>query len=298
MKRPSFLAIIAAVGVLGGCASVPNSNLETFTSQRISVETRGTGPDVVLIPGLSTSREVWAETIQAVPGHRYHLVEVAGFNGTNPKGNREAGPLVRPLAEEVARYIREQRLVRPALVGHSLGGMMSLIIAARHPKLVDRAMVIDIPPFNGLNFGGPTATVESVRAMAPAARERYFGSDLAKSRQNTEGLYRVFIKNDAARASILKQALATDREVAGRIFEETFSLDLRGELGAIRAPLTVLYTRAPNQPAANDRTDEIFRASYQSVPKVRLKRVNDSGHFIMLDQPDVFRAELRDFLRS
>jgi pimeloyl-ACP methyl ester carboxylesterase len=176
--------------------------------------------------------------------------------------------------------------------------MMTLIIAAKYPQLVGRAMVVDIPPFNGLNFGGPSATVESVRAMASAARERYFGSDLAKSRQNTERLYRIFIRNDAARALILRQALATDREVAGRIFEESFSVDLRRELSAVRVPLTVLYTRAPNQPAADDRTDEIFRASYATVPKLKLKRIKDSGHFIMLDQPLVFQSELRDFLRS
>src|SRR4030095_9096297 len=121
MERRRFLAIIAGAAVLAGCASMRPIASAHFSSERISVETHGSGSDVVLIPGLATSREVWSETIQAVPGYRYHLVEVAGFGGTDPKGNRALGPLVRPLAEEVARYIRQQRLVRPALVGHSLG---------------------------------------------------------------------------------------------------------------------------------------------------------------------------------
>ena len=296
MDRRRFLELLACGTLLGSCASVPVHSAP-FRSERISIETRGSGPDVVLIPGLATSREVWAETVRAVPGYRYHLVEVAGFNGTNPAGNRAPGPLVRPLAEEVARYIREQRLVRPALVGHSLGGLMTLIIASRHPSLIDRAMVVDMPAFNGMNFGGPSATVESVSAMAPAARDRYFGNDIVKSRKNTENLYALFIQNEAVRPGIVKQALSSDREVSGRIFEETFALDLRTEVGAIRAPLTVLYTRAPNQPAANDRTDEIFRLAYQAAPHVKLQRVNDSGHFIMLDQPNTFQQELTSFLR-
>jgi pimeloyl-ACP methyl ester carboxylesterase len=232
-----------------------------------------------------------------VPGYRYHLIEVAGFNGTDPAGYRTPGPLIRPLAEEVARYIGEQRLRGPAVVGHSLGGLMALKIAARHPNLVRKAMVVDMPAFNGMNFGGLSATVESVRAMAPSARQRYFGDDLTKSRKNTENLYAAFVQNEAARPAILKQALSSDREVAGRIFEETFSLDLRDEIRAIRAPLTVVYTRAPNQPAAHDRTDEMFRLAYQAVPRAKLRRVNDSGHFIMIDQPQAFRAELRGFLR-
>ena len=281
--------------MLRGCASLPAPT--AFRSQRISVETRGSGPDVVLIPGLATARSVWDSSVAAIPGYRYHLVEVAGFNGTDPLGNRAPGPVIRPIAEEIARYISEQRLVRPALVGHSLGGLMSLIIAARHPELVGRALVVDMLPFNGMNFGGPEATVASVAAMAPAARERYFGDDPVRARQNTERLYGFFIRNEAARPAILSQALSSDRELSGRIFEESFSLDLRNEVAAIRAPLTILYTQAPNQPAENDRTDEMYRLAYRAVPHARLVRIEESGHFIMLDQPERFRAEMRAFLR-
>jgi pimeloyl-ACP methyl ester carboxylesterase len=48
------------------------------------VAVRGSGPDVILIPGLSASRGIWSSTVAAVPGYRYHLVQVAGFAGTAP----------------------------------------------------------------------------------------------------------------------------------------------------------------------------------------------------------------------
>ena len=59
----------------GAAAAAP------FHSDRISVESGGNGPDVVLIPGLSSSPKVWDATVAAIPGYRYHLVHVAGFDG-------------------------------------------------------------------------------------------------------------------------------------------------------------------------------------------------------------------------
>ena len=93
-----------------------------FKPSRISVAVRGSGPDVILIPGLSASRGIWNGTVAAVPGYRYHLVQVAGFAGT-PAGGNAAGSVAAPVADEIARYIAANRLERPAIVGHSMGGI-------------------------------------------------------------------------------------------------------------------------------------------------------------------------------
>ncbi len=93
-----------------------------INSDRISIVTAGSGADVVLIPGLATSRDVWNGTVAAVPGYRYHLVQIAGFAGTPPLANRRSGPLLEQVAGEISRYIVEQQLDGPAVVGHSLEG--------------------------------------------------------------------------------------------------------------------------------------------------------------------------------
>ena len=91
-----------------------------FAPTRFSAEVVGSGPDVILIPGLTASKEVWRGTVNAVPGYRYHLVQVAGFAGTAPRGNAQ-GEVVAPLAAEIARYIDSNRLRGASLVGHSMG---------------------------------------------------------------------------------------------------------------------------------------------------------------------------------
>ena len=91
-------------------------------SQRISVQTQGSGPDVILIPGLASSREVWADLASTLRmSHRIHLVELAGFASTPAISNPE-GKVIDPAVDAIADYIQTQHLEAPAIIGHSLGG--------------------------------------------------------------------------------------------------------------------------------------------------------------------------------
>src|SRR5690606_19592209 len=71
-------------------APTPTPTPTLFQSSRILVETKGQGPDVVLIPGLASTSAVWARTAAALEGrYRVHLVTVRGFGETAPGGNAE-----------------------------------------------------------------------------------------------------------------------------------------------------------------------------------------------------------------
>ena len=45
-------------------------------------------------------------------------------------------------------------------------------------------------------------------------------------------------------------------------------------------------------------TDAIYQMSFATLPGAKLKRIDDSAHFIMFDQPEVFAAEVDAFLTS
>lgn len=298
LDRRRFMGLSAAFGgtFVSSCAAFLGSS-SPFSSDRISVVASGRGPDVVLIPGLATSRDVWSGTIAAVPGYRYHLVQIAGFAGTSPLANAASGPLLARLAEDISRYIVEQKLSRPAVIGHSLGGLLALMTAASLPKVVSKTMVVDMVPFGAMLFGGANVTAEQAAVIGPQARERYFGADAVKRRAATERLYGTMIQSNALRPRYLAQAHACDRDVCGRLFEEVATTDLRPRLSSITGPVTVLYVSAPNIPIGGDRTDVLYKAAYAKLGRATLKRIPDSYHFIMLDQPARFAQEVRDFLR-
>ena len=144
----AFVPLLALL--LAAPAAVPAPALAArtpaFVPTRFTAEVVGEGRDVILIPGLTASKEVWRGAVAAVPGYRYHLIQVAGFAGAPARGNAGAGPMVAPLADEIARYIEANRLKRPAIVGHSMGGTLALMLAERHPELVGRTMVVDMLP--------------------------------------------------------------------------------------------------------------------------------------------------------
>lgn len=267
-----------------------------FASDRIHVAVEGQGPDLIFIPGLSSSPAVWQGTVEHLNGAwRVHRIHVQGFAGAPAEGNA-TGPVAAPVAEEIARYIREQGLEKPAVVGHSMGGTMGLMLAARHPDLVGKLMVVDMIPFMGAMFGPPGTTAESVvpvadqvyAAQSAAPRDQY----LAQAKAAVTGM----IATEAARAGPLRDTETSDQQVSASAFRELIVTDLRPELGQITAPVEVLYVKF-NDPRMTDAiTDAIYQMSFASLPGARLKRIDDSAHFIMLDQPQVFYDDLDAFL--
>jgi pimeloyl-ACP methyl ester carboxylesterase len=269
MNRRHFILTGAAFALAGAAP---------FRPARFSVELGGSGPDVLLIPGLTAGREIWRATAEALPGHRFHLLQVAGFAGEPARGNR-AGPLLSPLAEEIARYIAEAGLVRAAIVGHSMGGTLAMLVAARHPALLGRIMVVDMLPEPAALFGGSAA------GWAPLARMAA-----------TPGGSRVLAGLLAAFSPPGSSNRNSDPEVVGRATRELIAADLTPLLPQIRAPMTIVYA-VPNS-GARRAIDHQFASAYATARNARLVRIDNSGHMVMLDQPARFRAALRTFLRG
>lgn len=253
-----------------------------FKPTRISVEVRGSGPDVILIPGLASSRGVWNGTVAAVPGYRYHLVQVAGFAGASAGGN-SAGRVAAPVADEIARYIAANRLARPAIVGHSMGGSIAMMIGARHPGATGRIMVVDMLPSPVRPLGIPPA---AAKPLAKLIGGEMAGAD--RLRRDLKSLVGRFGNSDWLESR-------NDAGVVGRSVSELLSTDLTPELGRIRAPLTVVYA-CPKLSYACNPVSRAYASAYSKRPGTRLVRIDRSGHTIMWDQPAAFQSALRAFL--
>jgi pimeloyl-ACP methyl ester carboxylesterase len=276
--------------------AVPAAAQTAFTSDRIGVTVTGSGPDVILIPGLTSSPEVWQSTVAAVPGYRYHLVHVSGFAG-RPAGANATGAVLAPVADEIARYIREQRLNRPALVGHSLGGSWAMMVAGRHPQLASRVMVVDMMPFMAAMFGGPNATPDAIRPMAEQMRQRMMAPQGEQERrQLAERTIATMVRTESLRAGPVQQSVTSDLTVVSQAMFDMITTDLRPEVARIRVPFTVLWVVPPNAPVTQEQMTAFYAASYAGAPQAVVRQIPDSYHFIMYDQPEVFQRELRAFL--
>ncbi len=116
-------------------------------------------PAMVLVPGLASDGAVWQSVVEHYRD-RYdcHALTMAGFAGAPAV----EGSTLEKARIELAAYIQAQKLERPVIVGHSMGGVLALWLASEKPDLTGPLVVVDAVPFlPALSF--PDATVDSAR---------------------------------------------------------------------------------------------------------------------------------------
>ncbi|WP_426807722.1 alpha/beta fold hydrolase [Pseudomonas sp. WOUb67] len=294
MRIRTLLAAIGTSLSLGSALAAPSQPVPV-ADERISVKVEGTGPDVILIPGLASSREVWAGLASTLrQQHRLHLVQVAGFAGP-PAVAPVDGRVAAPVAEAVADYIRSQHLKAPAIIGHSLGGEVALMLGARHPERVGRLIVVDALPFYTLLIN-PMATAEAAAPQAAAFRDAMLAAPPAQAEAMQRTAIDRLAKTAEARPALVEAALRSDRKAVADATYELMTTDLRPELARIQAPVEVVYAYDPlfGIPAAS--VDALFANAYAGTPHISFKRIDGSFHFIMLDQPQAFAEAVVDVL--
>lgn len=292
-KATRKLVIGSFAALLISAVAAP-SNAQTFAPSRFTVEVRGQGPDVILIPGLGSSRDVWAAQADALSAtHRLHLVQINGFAG-QPVG-APVGQVVQPVVDELARYIEANNIQNPAIIGHSMGGLTGLMLARQHPGDVGRLMIVDSLPFFSAMFS-PMATAEGVEPQARSMRDQIAALDVATfTAQQNMGVGRL-VKTEARRAEVVGWSVASDRATFTQAMYDVMTTDMRPEVANVQTPITVVYAYDTAM-GPEAMIDGLYRGQYAPAPHVSFVRIDGSYHFIMFDQPAAFQAAVADFLR-
>jgi pimeloyl-ACP methyl ester carboxylesterase len=255
----------------------------------------GKGTNVLLIPGLASSRDVYAaEAKLLTANYRLHLVQIAGFAG-EPAGPNATGPILAPVVEQLHQYLVDNHLQPIPIIAHSMGGLLALMLANAHPEDVSKLLIIDTLPFYGLVFN-PAATVENVAPQAKVLHDQFIAmpnDQFAASQPLFTS--RLVISPDGAKA-VSASSIASDRTVFANAMLEDLGTDLRPQLAAIKTPMTLLY---PYEPAEGSATDvaALYTNAYAAKPNLQIIRIDDSRHFIMYDQPAAFDKAVQAFLR-
>lgn len=270
--------MLASGAMLGGLlAGAPPAAAKAFASQRIAVTVQGRGRDVLLIPGLASGPGVWNRTIGAIPSCRWHLIHVRGFAHL-PPGANASGPLIAPLAAEIARYCRDAGLKRPAVVGHSMGATLALLLGV--DGIAGRVMAVDMLPAGAAMLGG---TANGLGYLADQMSQYFTGTKAGRA-------YLAQIVGQAPGAQ------GSDPDVVANALRDLANIDLGARLGKMGIPLEVVY--AIGADAAQGRAiSQRFRAAYAGKKDARLVPIGPSGHVIMADQPTRFAATLSGFLQ-
>lgn len=249
-----------------------------FASRRIMVTVRGSGRDVLLIPGLASGPGIWNGVTGQVPGYRWHLVQVRGFAGLAADANG-SGPVVQPVADEIARYIAAAGLKRPAVVGHSMGGTLAMMQGVK--GVAGRVMVVDMLPAGAGMVGG---TANGMGYLADQLSQYFTGTAAGRR----------YLAQIVAQAP---GAEGSNPEVIATALRDLANTDLGPQLARIGVPMSVVYAVGADQAQSVEITRR-FRAAYAAKKDAKLLPIGPSGHVVMTDQPTRFNAALGNFLKG
>lgn len=264
---------------------------------RFTVTVSGSGPDVILIPGLSSAPHVYDGILSELEKtHRVHRIQIAGFAGLAAGPNAE-GTILDGVRDELIAYIAENKLQKPAMIGHSMGGLLTLLVAAKAPDAIGRGMVIDALPFFTLLFN-PMATSDMARPFADQARAQMLSLSPEAFEAAQKQTMAMLTKSPEGQATGLADALASDRAVVAEAMAEVMVRDARSELTAITAPITVLQAYDATMPGSKDAYLGLWVTAYANLRGVQIKVIDGSYHFIMWDQPQPFAEAVTAFLAA
>ncbi|WP_241659476.1 alpha/beta fold hydrolase [Sphingomonas glacialis] len=301
--KPAFKAcLVAALALLpaGPTLAVPAVPTPEVRLPHISIVTIGTGSPVILIPGLASPRAVWDGVAPALAAkHRVILVQVNGFGGDDPGANLQPGVLDGIVAD-LDGYIAAEKLQNALVVGHSMGGLVGLMLAKAHPSDLSRLMIVDSLPFFAVIMAPPG--VDPTPAMvAPYAAKMRDGIVATYGKPLSDEMVAAQTRGLALKPSSVVTmsawAKAADPRVTGEAMYEDLTTDLRPSLATIATPITMLYPwNAASLPKA--KADAFYRKQYAAAPHIAFVDIAESAHMVMLDQPEAFKAAVVAFVEA
>lgn len=292
-KNGGYIAIIIAVLVALFAAN--KSHAENFEGLDVKVE--GKGAAVIFIPGLNSATSVFTETCAALKAkHQCHLLQLPGFAG-NPARAVSDKDFLLDMRDRIVHYAHTKKLKKVTLIGHSLGGTLSLMIAQHSPDLVNKVVIVDALPFYSA-IQNPAATSASIKPQAEQMRTMMLNQPhedyLKFGAQNLMGM-----SNNPERIPLLTEWLKTsDSATTANAMYSMMVTDLRNPIANIKAPTLVLGAWAAYKAygATKESTKAIFTAQYAELKQVDIRMSETGYHFLMWDDAAWVNQQINEFL--
>lgn len=253
----------------------------------------GAGEPVVLVHGLGGAATNWTELAPLLARERRVLVpDLPGHGCSRAIASRED---LAPFADWLATLLEREGARPAAAVGHSMGGVVALRLAARHPDAVSALALVGSAGIVSRTRGAETfftltGLVRPARQLARvgplvAGRPRlrrlvfgYWGAD------DSAGLTR-----DGALGFLSGSAEATDVATARRALTRD---DPRADLDRVRCPVLVLW-------GARDRLVPLSNGfEYARRLRAPLRTIAGAGHLVIAERPAECATILDRFLRA
>lgn len=261
----------------------------TFSQEYpFSITKTGKGDQaLIFIPGFASSGDVWNETVDSLKSdYTCYVLTMSGFAGVPPKDNIS----FEHWKTEIAKFIKENKINKPIVIGHSMGGGLAMAIAADYPDLLNKFVVVDAlpclfaltnPEFKSVADNDCSNLVDQIMKMP----EDQF---IQMQKMSVARLSTTQSKHN----EILDWGLKSDRKTFAQMFCDFSNTDLRQRIKNVRTPSLILL-EAPFKTIKDSINEQ-----YIEMPSAQLKYANQGLHFVMFDDKEWYINQLIDFLKK
>jgi pimeloyl-ACP methyl ester carboxylesterase len=184
------------------------------------------------------------------------------------------------------------------IVGHSLGGLLAMDLAAKYPELPGRIVIVDSYPFLP-GVIDPDSTPAKAQAYTKQMRA-YTGSQTQEmyERYTKSGVStRSMVEKEADFERIVGWGLASDRTAVTDAMAELFGADLRDEIAKVKCPALVMGSYIGYPTATHEGVAANLKRQYAKLAGVEIEVTDKAHHFIMWDDPDWMFGHMDRFLK-
>jgi pimeloyl-ACP methyl ester carboxylesterase len=235
-------------------------------------------PPLLLVHGWTCDHTYLAPQLEYFrDAHRVVAVDLRG-HGQSDKPQQDY--TMAGFADDLVWLCGRLKIEKPVVIGHSMGGVITLALAARAPQLPSAIVTVDSPIL-------PLPAVASnVRLLLDALRgpgyrqaQRDFVSNM------------LFIATDdpARKQKILDQMSSAPQHVMASAFENIFTFDHEAAAAACKVPWLMLYP--------GHVTTDLARL-HTLCPHVTTGQTVGAGHFQQLEVPEQVNAMIARFLAT
>jgi pimeloyl-ACP methyl ester carboxylesterase len=300
--RQIVVLLLGLVLAVFGSIAAPAHEATVATVGTLKVERHGDhGRAVILIPGLQGGPWVWQRTIERLQrDHVVYAVTLAGFDGV--PAPTDGGNLFDRADASLLQLIGQQKIDKPVLIGHSLGGTLALRFAGEHPELISAVVAVDgLPIFPGME----RVSAQQRQAMATQMQQQMAAATPAQFQAQSLGyMQKIGVIDPQLAARYAPMNARSDIKASAQYMAEDLAFD--GRPGLKQANVPILEISPYNAPDFSQPPMQFSEAQkvayYQSLlanaPNVKVVSISPSRHFAMLDQPVKFQQVLDDFMRS
>jgi pimeloyl-ACP methyl ester carboxylesterase len=243
---------------------------------RLYYERAGSGePELVFVPGWCCDHTAFAPQFEHFAAT--HAVTALDLRGCGQSDQPELGYGIPDLADELARFCAEVGIAKPVVIGHSLGGMIAVELAARHPSLPRALVLVDPGPIDPL-----PETVKLFESLIEQL-EGPSGEDVRRSYVQDMGA-----RDEELARWIVETMCAVPLPIATAVIRGVVEWNGVGAFPLCSVP--VLLLRAGLNP------DVVRLTAFK--PDLEVGITVGAGHFHQLEVPDQVNAMIERFLAT